>query len=403
MNEPVPKSVGAYHVIEQIARGGMALVYRAEDRSKNLEVALKVLNATGQKTANHLQSMHAPWEGEIAVQFDHDNVLHTYECGSWKDTYFIAAQLLDWSPLAWLIRDGSPLVEKYCYPILYQIARGLTHIHERGFIHRDMCPKNVLIAQDGSPKIIDFSLTLPMRLADRTRDTRSGTPGYMAPEIVRAQSVDARVDIYAFGVTMYEVLTGVRPFGSESREERLQAHLNSEVPPPSRHEPSIAPAIDALVMRAMAKEPGDRFSSMTSMLLEMRKVFPKDALVEEPVMKRGPKERRFVRIDDECFVRMRVGLLMRFFREIRTVTRNFSLSGMCCVALKQPLEPKVHVEMDLQLRGDPESVPICGQVAWCKPTGPGEFDVGIAFTSLPAAARNRLRQYIAAHLNGKAS
>lgn len=398
MNERPPRIVGAYRVLDYIAEGGMAHVFRAIDKSQNLEVALKVLKPEGERLVQHLTSLNAPWEGQIGVQFDHPNVMHAFEHGPWKDTHYVAMELLDWSPLMLLITTGSPLVEAHGYAILYQIATGLAYIHDRGFIHRDLCPKNVLIDSQGSPKIIDFSLTVPSQMAASSRDKRSGTPSYMAPEQIRAKSFDARSDIYAFGITMYEVLTGKHPFRSTSKERQMAAHLNVQAPPPSRHEPSIAPAVDELILRAMAKDPEDRFPNMTPVVAAVRKSFPPGAVTDEPVMKAGPKARRFVRVDIECFVRLRVGRVMKFFREFRTVTKNLSLDGACCVSLRRAMSEGQRVDMDLQLLGDPTALPVKGEVAWCrKSPEDGTYEIGIAFRAMSAAARDKLRQYVLAH------
>ena len=393
-----PKSIGAYRIVEPIAEGGMASIHRAIDSSQNLEVALKVLKPNGVTLVDHLQKLSAPWEGEIGVQFDHPHVVNTYEYGAWRDTYFVAMELLDWPSLKDLITAQSPLVTANRYEIAYQIAQGLAHIHERGFIHRDLSPKNVLIDRRGIPKLIDFGLTIPVDMASQSRDKRSGTASYMAPEQVRGKAFDERCDIYSLGVTMYEVLTGRHPFPSGTKEGKKAGHLNIEARPLCEHDPTIAEPVGALVLQAMAKAAEDRFTSMAVLVEAIRARFPAEATGGASAEQGRRETRRFARIEDRCFVRIRSRRGWLFRRELRTVTKDISLGGMCCVPLREPLKQGERIELGLLLRGDKSALSISGEVAWCRQSqGEGKCEIGIAFGRISMTVRERLRKYVLAH------
>ena len=392
------KSVGAYRILDHIAEGGMAHVFRAVDRSRNLSVALKILKPEGTGFMEELRAMGAPWEGEISAKFDHANVVQTFEHGSSRQGHFIAMELLEWAPLMYLIRVGSPLVAAHRYAMLYQMGQGLAYIHDSGFIHHDLCPKNVLIASDGSPKIIDFGLTVPLELAESTRYRRSGTPTYMAPEVVRGRSFDERSDIYSFGLTMYETLTSKHPFRAGSKERKMSAQLNVQALPPSRYEDTISGDVDALILRAIAKEPDERFRNMSQLLAAIRKCFPSEALGDGAVIGSGPKPRRFDRVESQCFVRLKWGRFMGLFRDVRTVTKDLSVDGACCVFLRRPLEAAQRVDMTLLLGGHSDAIPIRGEVAWCRASKEQDtYEVGIVFRQVSATGRERIREYVAAH------
>lgn len=398
MEGEMPKSIGSYRILDHVGSGGMANVYRAVDRTETMEVALKVLKPEGISVVEQLKQIGAPWEGEIGLHFSHPGVVQTYEHAEWRSSHYIAMEMLDWASLKDLVTYRSPLLRARRYAMVHKMGQGIAHIHGRGFIHRDICPKNALIDASGDPKIIDFGLTVPCDLGDKAVDKRSGTPSYMAPEQVRAKSFDVRSDLYSFGVTMYEVLTCKHPFRSREKERSMAAHLSVQAPPPSHHDHSIPQAVDAVVLRAMAKEPQDRFQSIGELMAAIEESLPPDGT--EPREPHGPgvEARRFARVDDQCFVRLRLGHLMKYLREYRTVTRDLSIDGACCVLLREAVQKGTPVDMDLQLRGDPVVLPIQGKVVWCRQSPDKEtYEVGIIFRQVSNAVREKLRSYLDYH------
>ncbi len=260
-----------YELIDQIARGGFSTVYRAKDRETGKIVAVKILNLDAMEVAERLQKAYHKWEGEIALMLKHPNIVETYEFGFDKNQHYIAMEYVDGPHLKYLVTTQDSLWRENRLHIILQMGAGLAYIHDKELIHRDFCPKNVLMKSDGTPKIIDFGLCIPRRRKKRWKWDRSGTPSYMAPEQIRGQSVDVRGDIYAFGVSMYEVLVGKRPFReSPTREGKMQPHLNIDPPPPSMHDPTLTPEVDKVCLRAMEKNRDRRYQTMDQLLSEFR-------------------------------------------------------------------------------------------------------------------------------------
>ena len=265
------KGLSRYEIIDQIARGGFAVVHRAKDKETGKIVALKVLNVDAMPVAERLQKAYHKWEGEIAMQLRHENIVSTYAQGVDRNQHYLVMEYVDGPHLKYLITTQDPLWKDNRLSIVTKMGVGLAYIHDVGLVHRDFCPKNVLIASDGTPKIIDFGLTIPKKRKKRWKWDRSGTPSYMAPEQIRGQAIDVRGDIYAFGVSMYEVLVGKRPFKeSATREGKMQPHLNIDPAPPSMHDPAITPEIDKVCLRAMAKNRDQRYQTVDHLISEFR-------------------------------------------------------------------------------------------------------------------------------------
>ncbi len=244
MPDPL-RQFGAYTIIEGIAEGGMAHVHKAEDQTHNLVVALKVLKPEADEAIRRHQAVgQALWEGDIAIQLDHRNVIRTYERGIERGRHYIAMELLDTFTLKYLIFAGSPLVEHHRAAFVMRIAEGLAYIHGKGFIHRDVSPKNVLVDAANQPKLIDFGLSVSIASAHRRRDLRSGSASYMAPEQHAAAGVDVRTDVYAFGMTMHEILAGYVP---------LHPDGSPATQPPDAQ--PIPEELDAIVARALKPKP----------------------------------------------------------------------------------------------------------------------------------------------------
>ncbi len=260
-----------YELIDQIARGGFSVVHRAKDKETGKIVAVKILNIDAMEVAERLQKAYHKWEGEIAQGLKHHNIVETFDYGFDKNQHYIAMEYVDGPHLKYLITTQDPIWRDNRIQIVLQMGAGLTHIHEHNLIHRDFCPKNILVKSDGTPKLIDFGLCIPRKRKKRWKWDRSGTPSYMAPEQIRGQAMDSRGDIYAFGVSMYEVLVGKRPFReSSTREGKMQPHLNIDPAPPSTHDPSICPEVDKVCLRAMAKNRDQRYQTMDQLLSEFR-------------------------------------------------------------------------------------------------------------------------------------
>ena len=269
----VPGRIGGYKLLEVIAAGGMSTIYTAISRKKEI-VAIKILFPHFAEQKDRLQKLFAEKyvEGEIASSLNHPNVVQTYSYGRIRHRYYFVMEYINGPNLKDMINKQQEVLRGHKLDIIKQIAEGLKYIHSQGIIHRDICPKNILISQNRDTKIIDFGLAISKSSRFKGHGVRSGTPSYMAPEQIRALESDERTDIYSFGVTMYEVLAGKPPFGGEDDFARMQQHLVFEPVPLRKRIPDIPGAIEEIVSRAMQKEPSHRYKSMDSLLNDFEKV-----------------------------------------------------------------------------------------------------------------------------------
>jgi serine/threonine-protein kinase len=260
-----------YKIVRQVAKGGMSVVYEAIRKHDNATVAIKIITPEFTQIAAQLdETFEKGSEGEIALKLQHPNVIRTFEFGHKGREYYIVMEFINGPNLKQLIDLHSPRVSERGMQISIQIARGLAYIHKNGLIHRDFGPKNILLTDDGTPKIIDFGLAIPAHLREEWRYDRSGTVAYMAPEQVRGQKVDARTDVYAFSVSMFEILTGTRPFPDDAdRFRKMAVHLNRDPVNPRERNRNIPIALEHVLLRGMAKERDDRYPSMDAMLKDI--------------------------------------------------------------------------------------------------------------------------------------
>ncbi len=265
--------LGPYEIEELLDSGGMGEVYRARDTRLARAVALKVLATSGREDAETTRRFER--EARTVASLSHPNILSIFDYGRHEDLTYAVTELLLGENLRSRLRAKPPsLVE--AMSLARQIANGLAAAHAEGIVHRDLKPENVFLCTDGTAKILDFGLakkTWPLSSvvpgsATPTLETRAGlilgTVGYMAPEQVRGQSVDARADVFAFGVMLHEMLLGQRPFDRDTPAETLAAVLRDDVPPydPAR----VPPPLAQLLARCLAKDREQRFPSAREIL-----------------------------------------------------------------------------------------------------------------------------------------
>jgi hypothetical protein len=257
-----PGDVFAGHRIEGVAgRGGMGVVYRAIQIDLDRPVALKVI-------APHLAQDEAfrerfVGESRTAAAIDHPHVLPIYYAGEGDGTLYIAMRLVDGEDLRHLIRAAGSVEPDRVAQIVDQVGGALDAAHARGLIHRDIKPANVLLGPGDHAYLTDFGLT--KRAGASTGLSRSGqwvgTLGYVAPEQIRGERIDARADVYALGCVLFHALTGQPPYLRETEEATLWSHLHDPPPPASMLAEGVPEAFDAIIERALAKDPDDRFPS----------------------------------------------------------------------------------------------------------------------------------------------
>lgn len=255
---------GRYRLLEELGRGGMAIVYLAQLDALDREVALKVLFPRWAE--DRKQVTRFAREARAASQIDHDAVVKVYDFGyAPQGFYFLAMERLEGEPLELLLRRETRLRPGRAMGLLRQIAAGIARAHALGVIHRDLKPENVMVRRDGGRErvtLVDFGLSKIQQgeAAVTGEGDVIGTPDFMAPEQWQGRPVDTRADVYSFGVMAYEMLSGELPFGGETLIQKLQQHLYAMPLELSDHPRSgaLPPGLSDLVMRCMAKDPLDR-------------------------------------------------------------------------------------------------------------------------------------------------
>lgn len=245
-------------------QGSMSRVWRAYDRELGRTICLKVLDK--EKTAKfeaRFVGRKKPPEGDICMSLKHPNIVKTYEWGySTKGEPFLVMELIEGTGLNFQVETRSPKLKGHEREVLGQLADALDYLHRQRFLHRDLCPRNVMLTNDGVVKLIDFGLTIPYTPEFCVPGNRTGTPDYLAPEIIRRQSTDHRVDLFALGVTAFEVFTGVMPWErSQDSQQSLQKRINSPARDPRDAWPTIPDDVRAFLIKAVERDPKDRFQS----------------------------------------------------------------------------------------------------------------------------------------------
>jgi serine/threonine protein kinase len=259
----------SYEIIAPLGAGGMGEVYRARDTSLKRDVAIKVLPDHWSRDPGRLHRFEL--EAQATAALNHPNIVSIFHVGQHDGCPYIVTELLQGETLRDHLRRG-PMGPREACECGIDIARGLAAAHDAGIVHRDLKPENLFLTKDGRRKILDFGLaklTQPEPAgADGTTATIpqhtepgqvSGTVGYMAPEQVRGHAADLRSDIFAFGVVLYEILTGKRAFRKATAAETLSAILNEEPPPLAQSVQDLPPALQRILSRCLEKKPERRF------------------------------------------------------------------------------------------------------------------------------------------------
>lgn len=284
MTELIGKTLGLYQIVERIGEGGMAVVYKGYQAPLDRYVAIKVLR--GELTRDQEFLTRFRREALAVARLDHPNILHVYDAGVVDGVYYIAMAYSDGGSLRERI-DQGPLEVDLAVSVAARLAAALDHAHSQGLIHRDVKPSNILLRQDTRPLLADFGIAKVLHEVSRLTRTgvSIGTSEYMAPEHALMQPIDGRTDIYALGIVLYEMLCGEVPFTAETQVVTLYRHVN-DVHEPLRQRNSQVPGwLEAVVDRALAKHPEDRYQRARDMeedLMQRRAPGPSTAGTPTP-------------------------------------------------------------------------------------------------------------------------
>lgn len=253
-----------YEILEQIGGGGMALVYKAKDVYLNRMVAIKILRE--QFTSDDEFVARFRREAQAVASLSHSNIVSIYDVGQDKDTYYIVMELVEGRDLKELIKENSPFSVKESLDIAAQICDALAHAHEHKIIHRDVKPHNIIITSDGKAKVTDFGIARAVSTATVTHTGNiMGSVHYFSPEQARGEIADEKSDIYSLGVVIYEMLTGKLPFEGESPISVALNKIQNDPVPPRQFNAEIEEALEKVILRAMAKDPQKRYSTVSAL------------------------------------------------------------------------------------------------------------------------------------------
>jgi eukaryotic-like serine/threonine-protein kinase len=259
---------GRYDLVELIGRGGMSTVWRAHDRLLDRTVAMKVLHEQFTRDEEYVERFRR--EARSVAQLSHPNIVTVIDRGEDDGRQYIVFEFVDGENLKQLVERTGPLPVHDALLLAVQMGRALAFAHDRGLIHRDVKPQNVLLAGDGHAKMTDFGIARSVDVDGVTiTGTVLGTSEYIAPEQARGERVDALTDVYSLGVVLYELLTGGVPFRGENFVAVALRHVNEPPPDVLDERPDCPPRVAMAIDRAMAKDPAQRFRSMDDFVSEL--------------------------------------------------------------------------------------------------------------------------------------
>jgi serine/threonine protein kinase len=258
-----------YEIIAEIGSGGMATVYKAVQKSLDRPVAIKELKKVFASDSQIVRRFER--ESKVAASLQHENIVHIYDY--WKKPYYsIVMEYVDGVNLADVIEKTGPLPADVGTMIALQVCDGLDYAHMRGLIHRDIKPSNIMIKRNGEVKVMDFGIAQSRNLEALTMPgTLIGTPAYMSPEQILGQQLDNRSDIFSFGIVLYEMFTGVKPFKDDDSRSVTAKILKEKFLAPRRVNSNIPWGIQWLIKKCLRKKPNRRYGSV----LEVRKKLEK--------------------------------------------------------------------------------------------------------------------------------
>jgi eukaryotic-like serine/threonine-protein kinase len=263
------KKIGRYKILGELGRGAMGIVYRAQDPALDRVVALKTIILADDAEGREEYQKRFFLEAKAAGKLTHPSIVTTYDFGEQDGVAFLAMELLEGTDLRTRLKEGA-LPPAEAVEVARQVAEGLGFAHERGIVHRDVKPGNIMLLERGRAKIMDFGLAR-MRAADHKTVTGMvlGTPKYMSPEQVAGSPVDQRSDLFSLGIVLYEMLTGGRLFGAEDMTQIMHNVTYQEHEPPTRLKPELPAMLDFVVARALKKDPASRYQDAAELAADL--------------------------------------------------------------------------------------------------------------------------------------
>jgi serine/threonine-protein kinase len=275
------KTLGRYQVIEPLGEGGMAAVYKAYQPGMERHVALKILPRAFARDPEFTGRFEQ--EAMVIAQLQHPHILPVHDYGEADSYTYIVMPMVDGGTLADLVRGKPPIPWQRIRQITAQVGDALDYAHAEGVVHRDVKPSNILIDTRGNCLLTDFGIAKMVKGTKHFTQTGGivGTPHYMSPEQGSGGELTSASDIYSLGVVIYEMATGRVPFDAETPMAVVIKHMTDPLPPPSKLNPKLYPGLEAVILKAMAKEPEDRYETAADLVRAIKLAIPERAVLPQ--------------------------------------------------------------------------------------------------------------------------
>lgn len=263
-----------FNLISRVGQGSMSKVWRADDQINDRFVAVKVLDK--EKTKRYearFKDLDKPSEGDIALSLKHPNIVTTYEVGfTLEEEMFLVMEYVEGSGLSLLVDLQTDQMRQYRTRYMIQIGEALGYFHDQNWIHRDICPRNIMVTEKDEIKLIDFGLTVPNTPDFRKPGNRTGTANYMAPELIKRRPTDQRIDVFSYAVTCFEMYAKRHPWEAAMTIDAVLHHINKPPIQLTKLVPRIDPEIAEVIMKGLETNPDDRWSTVGEMVAAFREI-----------------------------------------------------------------------------------------------------------------------------------
>ena len=303
----------------QIGQGSMSEVYKATDRTSGKTVALKILDLEKTKAhAARFPKMNKPTEGEVACTLIHSHIVKTFAHGiSTTGNEFLVMEYVEGHNLSFLVETQNDVMQKHRIQLMIDLGKALEYFHAEGWIHRDLCPRNIMVNEKNQIKMIDFGLVVPCTPPFCQPGNRTGTAAYMAPELIRRQKTDQRLDIFSYAITCYEMYTKELPWPGTQTMDAVRNRINQAPHDIRDLVPDINEQIAHAIMKGIKIEPQDRWQTVTEMVNEISRghssikqaTTPKAKTLPKPTAKESPSDNKPPSVDDS-------GVFEQFIMEV---------------------------------------------------------------------------------------
>lgn len=263
-----------FNLIARVGQGSMSRVWRADDQIAGRFVAVKVLDKEKTKRyESRFKDLKKPSEGEIALSLKHPNIVTTYEIGfTLEEEMFLVMEYVEGSGLSLLVDLQTDQMRRYRTRYMIQIGEAIKHFHEQNWIHRDICPRNIMVTEKNEIKLIDFGLAVPNTPDFRKPGNRTGTANYMAPELIKRRPTDQRIDVFSYAVTCFEMYAKRHPWDAAMTIDAVLQHINNPPLQLKKLVPQVDSEIAEVIMKGLATDPDERWATIGQMVTAIRRI-----------------------------------------------------------------------------------------------------------------------------------